>query len=108
MSSQTTAIREACLTLTSNRLRSALMGTSGAIGVALLTAVMFIGQGTREHILGLVASHGLDMIMVRPGGTAQVFATETDRTIVALTPVLRVPWSRKGPPEKNSGSSSLA
>ena len=37
------------------------------IGIATLSAVICI-VGTREKILGLVAKHGLDMIMVRPGG----------------------------------------
>jgi ABC-type antimicrobial peptide transport system permease subunit len=37
------------------------------IGIAALTAVICVGQGTRDRILGIVAKHGLDMLMVRPG-----------------------------------------
>ena len=85
MTRQTRIVREACLVLVSNRLRSILMMMSIVIGVGMLAAVMFIGQGTREHVLTLVARHGLDMIMVRPGGTEQIFAPETDRTVVALS-----------------------
>lgn len=85
MSRQTKTIREAYIALASNRLRSLLMMIAIAIGVGSLTAVMTIGQGTRDHILELIARHGLDMIMVRPGGTEQIFAPETDRTVVALT-----------------------
>ena len=85
MSRQTRTIREAFVALTSNRLRSILMMLAIAIGVGSLTAVMIIGQGTRDHILELVERHGLDMIMVRPGGTEQIFAPETDRTVVALS-----------------------
>jgi len=69
MSRQTKTIREAYVALASNRLRSILMMIAIAIGIGSLTAVMFIGQGTRDHILELVERHGLDMIMVRPGGT---------------------------------------
>ena len=85
MTRQTRIVREACLVLVSSRLRSILMMMSIVIGVGMLAAVMFIGQGTREHVLTLVARHGLDMIMVRPGGTEQIFAPETDRTVVALS-----------------------
>ena len=85
MRKQTKTIHEAYVTLASNKLRSLLMMIAIAIGVGTLTAVMTIGQGTRDHILELVARHGLDMIMVRPGGTVQIFAPETDRTVVALT-----------------------
>ena len=85
MSRQTKTIREAYVALASNRLRSILMMIAIAIGIGSLTAVMFIGQGTRDHILELVERHGLDMIMVRPGGTEQIFAPETDRTVVALS-----------------------
>ena len=85
MTRWTRIVREAYLALVSNRLRSMLMMLSIVIGVGTLAAVMFIGQGTREHALELVARHGLDMIMVRPGGTEQIFAPETDRTVVALS-----------------------
>jgi putative ABC transport system permease protein len=55
-----------------------------AVAVALLSAVIVIGQGTRERILGLVARHGLDMVMVRAGGEVQVFAPQADRGLASL------------------------
>ena len=85
MTRRTRIVREAYLALVTNKLRSMLMMLSVVIGVGTLATVMFIGQGTREHILELIARHGLDMVMVRPGGTEQIFAPETDRTVVALS-----------------------
>jgi len=86
MARRTKIIREACVALLSHKLRSFLMMISIVIGIASLTAVICIGQGTREEIMGRVGKHGLDMIMVRPGGTKQVFMPEKDRAIVSLTP----------------------
>ena len=86
MAKSTRIIGEACVALLSNKLRSFLMMISIVIGIASLTAVICIGQGTRDEIMGRVGKHGMDMIMVRPGGTAQVFAPDKDRAIVSLTP----------------------
>jgi putative ABC transport system permease protein len=55
-----------------------------AVGVAVLSAVIVIGQGTQERIMGLVERHGLDMIMVRAGGDVQVFAPQADRGLASL------------------------
>ena len=55
------------------------------IGVAALSTVICTGQGTREQIVGLVAKHGLDLIMVRAGGERQVMAPTADRGIAALS-----------------------
>jgi putative ABC transport system permease protein len=55
-----------------------------AVAVALLSAVIVIGEGTRERILGLVERHGLDMLMVRAGGDVQVFAPQSDRGLASL------------------------
>ena len=85
MARRTKIVREACVALLSNKLRSLLMMISIVIGIASLTAVICIGQGTRDEIMGRVGKHGLDMIMVRPGGTKQVGMPEKDRAIVSLT-----------------------
>jgi putative ABC transport system permease protein len=55
------------------------------IGVASLTAVICIGQGTRAEVMNMVAKQGWDLIMVRAGSAKQVFAPTTDRTIASLT-----------------------
>jgi putative ABC transport system permease protein len=57
-----------------------------AIGVAALSAVIVLGQGTRERVMGLVSKHGLDMLMVRAGGEVQVFAPKADRGLSVLFP----------------------
>ncbi|MBC8874320.1 MAG: ABC transporter permease [Planctomycetes bacterium] len=86
MAKQTKIIREACVALASHKLRTFLMMISIVIGIASLTAVICIGQGTKAEIMGRVGKHGNDMIMVRPGGTMQVFAPDKDRALVSLKP----------------------
>jgi putative ABC transport system permease protein len=55
-----------------------------AVGVAVLSATIVIGEGTEARIKGLVDKHGLDMLMVRAGGAVQVFAPQTDRGLATL------------------------
>jgi putative ABC transport system permease protein len=76
--------RDVVRSLEANRSRALLMMLGVAVGVAALSAVIVIGQGTRQRILGLVARHGLDMIMVRAGGETQVFAPRADRGLTVL------------------------
>ena len=71
--------RDVLLSLGAQRSRVLLMMLGLAVGVGMLSAVIVIGQGTRERILGLVERHGLDMVMVRAGGDVQVFAPQADR-----------------------------
>jgi putative ABC transport system permease protein len=70
--------------LSAQRSRVLLMTAGLAVGVAVLSAVIVIGQGTRERIMGFVEEHGLDMIMVRAGGEVQVFAPQSDRGLASL------------------------
>jgi putative ABC transport system permease protein len=76
--------RQAGVTLRSNPQRSLLMMLGLIIGVASLTAVICIGQGTRAKVMDMVAKQGWDLIMVRAGGAKQVFAPTTDRTVASL------------------------
>ena len=71
-------------TLMANRSRSFLMMLGVAVGVAVLSAVIVLGQGTKERVMGLVSKHGLDMLMVRAGGEVQVFAPKSDRGLAVL------------------------
>jgi putative ABC transport system permease protein len=71
--------------LMSNKQRAFLMMLGVAAGVAVLTAVIAIGQGTRERVTELVQVHNLDMIMVRAGGEVQIFAPQADRGLASLT-----------------------
>jgi putative ABC transport system permease protein len=76
--------RDVAWSLIANRSRAALMMLALGVGVAVLSAVIVIGQGTRAEVMTLVARHGLDMIMVRAGGDVQVFAPQADRGLASL------------------------
>jgi putative ABC transport system permease protein len=76
--------RDVLMSLSAQRGRVLLMMSGLAVAVALLSAVIVIGEGTRERILGLVERHGLDMLMVRAGGDVQVFAPQSDRGLASL------------------------
>lgn len=71
--------------LLAHQQRSILMMLALALGVAVLSAVIVIAQGTEARIMGLVANHGLDMLMVRAGGEVQVFAPAADRGLTACS-----------------------
>ena len=71
--------------LFANRQRTFLMMLGVAAGVTVLSAVIAIGQGTRERVMELVQVHNLDMIMVRAGGEVQVFAPGADRGLASLS-----------------------
>lgn len=77
--------RHVSATLRANPMRTLLLMSGMMVGVAVLAAVIILGQGTRGRILELVGKHGLDMIMVRAGGDAQVFAPTADRGLASLT-----------------------
>jgi putative ABC transport system permease protein len=77
--------RDVVTSLLANKQRAFLMMLGVAAGVAVLTAVIAIGQGTRERIMELVQVHNLDMIMVRAGGEVQIFAPQADRGLASLT-----------------------
>ena len=76
--------RDVIASLAHNRQRVLLMMLGLATGVAVLSAVIVIGEGARERIMGLVSKHGLDMLMVRAGGEVQVFAPRADRGLAVL------------------------
>lgn len=72
------------VSLLAQKQRSVVMMLALAAGVAVLSAVIVVAQGTEERIMTLVARHGLDMIMVRAGGEVQVFAPTADRGLTVL------------------------
>jgi len=76
---------DAFRSLLGNKQRALLMMLGVAAGVAVLSAVIAIGQGTRERVMDLVQVHNLDMIMVRAGGEVQVFAPGADRGLASLS-----------------------
>lgn len=76
--------RDVVVSLMAHKQRTLLMMLAVAVGVAVLSAVIVIGQGTEERIMGLVSKHGLDMIMVRAGGEVQIFAPQADRGLAVL------------------------
>ncbi len=76
--------KEVFLSLLANKQRALLMMTGVAVGVAALSAVIIMGQGTRDRIMEQVRAHNLDMVMVRTGGDEQVFAPTADRGLASL------------------------
>jgi putative ABC transport system permease protein len=84
MSRSTRIMRDALASLRANRSRAILMMLGPAAGVALLSATMITTQGARSDVMSLIAKHGLDMLMVRAGGEAQVFAPRADRGLSVL------------------------
>jgi putative ABC transport system permease protein len=70
--------------LRAHKQRTFLMMLGVAVGVAVLSAAIVIGQGTEQRIMDLVEKHGLDMLMVRAGGEVQVFAPQADRGLAVL------------------------
>ena len=78
--------RDVLASLLSQKQQAFLMMLGVAVGVAMLSAVISIGQGTSERVMELVQNHNLDMIMVRAGGEVQVFAPQADRGLSALFP----------------------
>lgn len=77
-------MRDAIVSLRVNLARSILMMLGPAAGVALLSATLITTQGARGEVMGLIAKHGLDMIMIRAGGEVQVFAPGADRGLSVL------------------------
>ncbi len=54
------------------------------IGIASLTVVICISQGTKQRVMMLVSRHGLDALMIRPGSGKKTSAPSGDRSIVSL------------------------
>lgn len=77
--------KEAAFSLRSHPGRTLLMALGVLIGTASLTTVLFIAQGTRERIMGLVAKHGWDMLMVRAGAERVVGTPVADRALASLS-----------------------
>ena len=77
--------KEVLTSLMANKQRALLMMLCVGVGGAVLSAVIAIGQGTRERVMDLVQVHNLDMIMVRAGGEVQVFAPGADRGLASLS-----------------------
>jgi putative ABC transport system permease protein len=81
---QTRILREALVALGRNKVRTFFMTLGIVLGVGCLTAVLCIGQGTRDKVMNVIATHGLDMLMVRAGAEKQIFAPTADRAIASL------------------------
>jgi len=84
MSRSRRIVKDVVSSMAANRSRTALMVLALAVGAATLSAVVVLGQGTREQVLEAVDKHQLDMIMVRAGGEVQVFAPGADLGLDAL------------------------
>jgi len=89
--------RDVFASLLAHKQRAFLMMLGVAVGVAVLSAVIAIGQGTSARVMELVQTHNLDMIMVRAGGDVQVFAPTADRGLSTLFRKTLAPSRRKFP-----------
>jgi putative ABC transport system permease protein len=78
--------RDVLASLLEHKERAFLMMLGVAIGVAVLSAVTAISQGTSARVMELVRNHSLDMIMVRSGGEVQIFAPQAERGLAELFP----------------------
>lgn len=76
--------RDVFASLLAHKQRFFLMMLGIGIGVAVLSAVITMGQGTRARVMELVQVHNLDMVMVRAGGDEQIFAPTADRGLSSL------------------------
>jgi len=85
MSSPLRIAREALATIAGNKLRFFMMITAIFIGIASLTVVICISQGTKQRVMMLVSRHGLDALMIRPGSGKKAGAPGGDRSIVSLS-----------------------
>ena len=77
-------LRDVVDSLRARKQHTALLMLGPAVGVAVLSAVIVIAEGTEARIAALVERLGLDMVMVRAGGEVQVFAPTTDRGLTVL------------------------
>lgn len=77
--------REALATIAGNRLRFLMMIAAIFIGIASLTVVICISQGTKQRVMMLVSRHGLDALMIRPGSGKESGTPGGDRSIVSLS-----------------------
>jgi putative ABC transport system permease protein len=78
--------RDVLASLLAHKQRAFLMMLGVAIGVAVLSAVIAVSQGTSARVMELVRNHSLDMIMVRSGGEVQIFAPQAERGVASLLP----------------------
>jgi putative ABC transport system permease protein len=63
---------EAIESITANKLRSGLTMLGVIIGVAAVIAMLAIGNGAQESILGEIEGIGTNLLFIRPGGDARI------------------------------------
>ena len=77
-------VNDVLASLLAHKQRTVLLMLGSAVGAAVLAAVVATAQGAEARVRNLVATMGLDMIMVRAGGEVQVFAPTADRGLKVL------------------------
>jgi putative ABC transport system permease protein len=65
---------ETVLSLTNNKVRSALTILGIVVGIASVILMVSIGQGSQKSIEGQIRSAGSNLLMVRPGGGQRTMA----------------------------------
>jgi len=82
---------EAIESITSNKLRSGLTMLGVIIGVAAVIAMLAIGNGAQESIIGEIEGIGTNLLFIRSGGEARVTKPLTFADMEAIDDPLLVP-----------------
>lgn len=82
---------EAIESIASNKLRSGLTMLGVIIGVAAVIAMLAIGNGAQQSILGEIEGIGTNLLFIFPGGDARVTQPLTLEDMEALDDALQAP-----------------
>jgi len=88
------SIREAIESLTANKLRAALTILGIVIGVASVIAMLAIGTGAQDTVLGLISGIGTNLLFVFPGNSQQDIQNSQPLTVgdvSALSDIFQAP-----------------
>jgi len=84
-------ILEAIESITANKLRSSLTMLGVIIGVAAVIAMLAIGNGAQESIIGEIEGIGTNLLFIRSGGDARVTEPLTLGDMEAIGDSLQAP-----------------
>ena len=105
----TQSIREALESLLSNKLRAALTTLGIVIGVAAVIAMLAVGTGAQDTILGSISGIGSNLLFVFEGNFTQDVRNEQPLTmgdVTAISDVFQAPHVERVAPVVNSSVSA--
>jgi putative ABC transport system permease protein len=82
---------EAIESITANKLRSGLTMLGVIIGVAAVIAMLAIGNGAEQSIIGEIEGIGTNLLFIRPGGDARITEPLTLEDMEAIGDSLQAP-----------------